>query len=444
MWKQASVVLFVATCWVWFHADLNGSLRDGRSPLSALRGLRAYNGASELLPPFFMHAQRDTLGFANQITIEFDVGEKLVPNLEIVFYHCNRDWAVDDNEFVRNEFHNKSFRLEYTPAPMGVLHYTYRFVNRFPDRDGIVRFPFSGNHIFHVVDREDGKILGTGRFIVVDPVAAVTVQVDNELIPDAVAPMNQTHRVRARVEVPEVEVIDSAIVQQLYDGYVTTVDIYQNQNLSQPYRVTLDDDNVWTIADWTRPYVRIFEHRRIYPGNYYRRLDIQEERLYPRGRVVQLVSGVDLPRYRWQGTADSRGGSTLLPSPEIHSDYLEVQFRLQVEPPPLKDVFVVGSFNNWMPDLEDRLRLDRSNRTYVGYKWLRRGVYDYYYILGLWDPQSQSVIHQDWFALEGNDWRTARDYYVVVYYDDPQYGGIDRIIGIGKGTSPGPTSPPIE
>ncbi|MFQ5797892.1 MAG: hypothetical protein ACE5H0_04260, partial [Bacteroidota bacterium] len=83
-------------------------------------------------------------------------------------------------------------------------------------------------------------------------------------------------------------------------------------------------------------------------------------------------------------------------------------------------------------------------RAYVGYKWLRRGIYDYYYILGWWDPGAKSVIGQDWFTLEGNDWRTVRDYYVLVYYDDPRYGGFDRIIGIGKGTSPGVSSSSIE
>ncbi len=54
------------------------------------------------------------------------------------------------------------------------------------------------------------------------------------------------------------------------------------------------------------------------------------------------------------------------------------------------------------------------------------------------------MVGQDRFALEGNHWQTVRDYYAVVYYDDPRYGGFDRIIGIGKGTSPGGTSATVE
>jgi len=439
------LLLFLAgVSWALFPGDIKGSFPGGTTSLPFLGGLRAYNSASELLPPFLMRTETDTLGFSNQITIEFDVGTQLVPDLEIVFYHCDRDWVVDDNEFLRNEFHNRSFRLDYTRAPLGVSHYTYRFVNRFPDTEGIVQFPFSGNHIFEIVDRETSKTLATARFIVIDPLATVAVKVDKEYIADAVTPMNQAHRVRARVQIPEVELLDTAFVQLLYEGFVTTVDIYQNQNLWQPHRVSFSDDNVWTLADWTRPSERVFEHRRIYPGNYSRRLDISDERLYPRGRLVRLVSGVDLPRYLWQGTPDLRGGSKFLPPSGIYSDYLKVEFRLRVEPAPFKDVFVVGSFNHWAPTSEDQLQLKRNRQAYIGYKWLRRGIYDYYYILGWWDPETKSVIGQDWFTLEGNDWRTVRDYYVVVYYDDPRYGGFDRIIGIGKDTSPGVPSSSIE
>ncbi len=438
------LVSLVLVSWSFSPAEVGGVAPPGSSRLPFIRGLRVYNSASELLPPFLMRSDRDTLGFSNQIAIGFDVGERLVPDLEIVFYHCDRDWVIDDNEFLRNEFRNTSFRLDYTPAPLGVLHYTYRFVNRFPDEEGTVQFPFSGNHIFQIVERETGDTLATGRIIVVDPVVGVEVRVDNEIIADEAAPMNQAHRIRAKVQIPEVELDDMAFAELLHEGFVTTIDIYQDQNLWQPHRVSFSDGNRWTRAEWTRSYERIFEHRRIYPGNHYRRLDFSDVRLYPPRRPVKLVRGVDLPRYLWQGTGDLRGGSKFVPQSGIYSDYLEVEFRLRVEPSPVKDVFVVGSFNQWMPRSEDRLRLDWRQRAYVGHRWLRRGIYDYYYMLGWWDPAADSVTAQDWFTLEGNDWRTVRDYHVLVYYDDPRYGGFDRIIGVGKGTSPGGTSVTIE
>jgi hypothetical protein len=100
-----------------------------------------------------------------------------------------------------------------------------------------------------------------------------------------------------------------------------------------------------------------------------------------------------------------------------------------------KDIFLVGEFNFWNPTEEDKLTRDAAERSYVVKKLLRRGIYDYQYVTGVWDDKNQEVINQDWLAIEGNDWRTTNKYTVLVYYNDPRFGGFDRIVGYGRGNS---------
>ena len=104
------------------------------------------------------------------------------------------------------------------------------------------------------------------------------------------------------------------------------------------------------------------------------------------------------------------------------------------------DPYVVGPFNDWNPDPEDKLKYDETEKCYSVKKLLRRGIYDYQYVTGYWDDVTQKVVRQDWIALEGNDWRTTNTYYAMVYYNDARFGGFDRIVGFATGTSPGTAS----
>ena len=92
------------------------------------------------------------------------------------------------------------------------------------------------------------------------------------------------------------------------------------------------------------------------------------------------------------------------------------------------------------PEADDKLAYNDAERCYVVQKLLRRGIYDYQYVTGAWDPGSNMVVHQDWVTLEGNDWRTTNTYYTMIYYNDARFGGFDRIVGFGVGRSPGTNS----
>jgi hypothetical protein len=77
------------------------------------------------------------------------------------------------------------------------------------------------------------------------------------------------------------------------------------------------------------------------------------------------------------------------------------------------------------------MQYDDAIKHYKLLTWLRRGAYDYQYVLN----------GTDWTTIEGNDWRTMNVFTALVYYHDVRYGGFDRILLAAQKKSPGGTEP---
>ncbi|MBM2839528.1 MAG: hypothetical protein HW412_56 [Bacteroidetes bacterium] len=395
-----------------------------------VRGVRVYGRNDEQNVPVIM---RDSSGRADPgvqyITIQFDVQAKEPPAIKIRFLHCNRDWEPDNNLFVQDETHNTSFILNYRPSPNGVEFYSYRYRNRFPDKNGIVRFNYSGNRIFRLMDKQEKNVYGEGRFFVVDDVSRVGVSVMNDYLTSASPPLNQIHKVKVDVRLPN----------EIDGFFYSTVDIYQNRRFFNPYRVDVNDRDPYTTVEGFNFGYRLFTALNILSGNEYRTLNIGNVTQYPHKSLVHLVEGVDQPRMYWRTGPDRNGTALLRGFSGIASDYLNVLFRLDLSATNIRSagVYVVGPFNQWNPADEDKLVYDDAERCYVVKKLLRRGIYDYQYVTGIQDETAHKIVNQNWVALEGNDWRTTNTYHAIVYYNDPRFGGFDLIAGFGIGNSSG-------
>lgn len=401
-----------------------------------LRGLSVYVEDDETTFPVLVRDTVDENGKPvrayNRLTIQFDVLATEPPPLLIRFYHCNRNWVVDDNLFVNDNLHNTSFRLGYVASPGGVHSYRYRYINKFPDEDDAVRFDYSGNWIFQIWDKEQSTLYAEGRFIVADSLLPTTVLVANDYLTANTSPFNQIHAVSSRVKLPREA-----------DGYFyTTVDVYMNRRIHQPYRIDAWDRDPYTKVEGFGTGERIFTITNILPGNEYRVLDLSNVARYPNNIVVRSVEGADHIRLFWRTGNDRNGIALRNPFTGLYSEYLDVIFRLDLLERDYtaltaggRGIYLVGEFNFWNPSEEDRLAWDEMERSYVVRKLLRRGVYDYQYVTGRFDARTGSVGDQDWTAIEGNDWRTTNVYRTLVYFNDPRFGGFDRIVGIGYGTS---------
>jgi hypothetical protein len=391
-----------------------------------IRGLRVFGGTDERNLPLIVVSKSKTpsahAGDYPFITIRFDVAEPSPPRLKIVFHHCDRDWKIDQDFVVRDDFFGFTRMLFYETSPAGTRHYTYRFTNSFPSKEHpFVRFQYSGNWSFEITEEDDAKtIYATGRFIVVEDLVRGNLQALNNFWTENDPPRDRVHRLELDISVPK----------SLFADYVETVDFYKNQNLFENYRVKSYDFTRNTRVDGIGMREKTFTYMNVLPGNGYRVFDITALTLYPSDEVFGKAEGPDFTRYRF-GTSPMRyfGSSETMPAINADADYSCVRFELATPEFPTADVFVAGIFNNWDPQLEDRMHRDPVSGNYVVEKWLFRGAYDYQYVVGVFDPALGYVTKQDWIALEGNDWDAGNLYWAIVYYSDDQFGGITRAVG---------------
>ncbi len=389
-------------------------------------GLRTYANDDEYRPPIIVTSE--------YITIEFDVTTSLPPNLEIIFKHASKDWKIDANLFVNDPAKVRSMTLNYTVAPNGVYHYSYHYKNSFPNNRNMVEFLYSGNYVYSIVDRDDkDKIHASGKFIVAETIAPTSIVIENKYHPNYNAPLNQMNFISITVSVPQENLGSNTGINH---SDVRTVDIIKNWDFEHANRIEVDANSAETFVENFYKTTKTFWSRDVASGNEYRRLDLSSTSFYPNNKSVILKDNPDVSRFQWQGKPDANGATKLKAFTGANSDYLEVEMRLRLIDQPNKKIFIVGGFSNWSVAPEYEMKRDHVTQLYKILIWLRRGVYDYQYVLGDIDSDG-NVINQDWITLEGNDWQTINRFTALVYYHDRQFGGFDRVIGAVRVKSPG-------
>jgi hypothetical protein len=396
--------------------------------LPFIRGLRVYAGDDETNLPVMIRADTSARSadaiLPSFITIRFDVAEDTPPRLAIRFHHCDKDWNIDTDYFVRDEFFTFTRTLFYEQSSAGIEAYRWRFTNSFPSAEHpFIRFLYSGNWIFDITDENNDQVIyASGRFIVVEPMVRAALEVRNDYWTPWDMPFDQVHRLRLNMRIPS--------PGPLFPDFVRTVDFYKNFNLYENYRVDSYDREVNTFVEGIGMDRKSFTYENVPAGNGYRLLDIRRPAVYPSRTIIRKFEGADFTRFRFSTDNSTYFGSAVTePLRSFDADYLCVQFEL--EHPFIKDgdVFVAGIFNNWDPQPDDRMRYDKEIGHYFLRRWLLRGAYDYQYVVGRYDEDRGYVSDADWIRLEGNGWAANNLYWAVIYYDDDQFGGVTRAVG---------------
>ena len=361
---------------------------------------------------------------SDTVTIEFDVDKSQPEDFRVKFFHCERDWVVTPNQFINDPMRNSTkFPIPFEHAPGGVEHYTYHYTLQVPGFPGVENFPYSGNYVFEIWDKEQTTLLAKGKFFVAEHIVPLSMIIGNRYLPSTGIPYNQVNKIESEVLIPEgIANGPDGIVVNL----VRTVDIYKNRELINPIRVDVDDDNPNTFVDGFGTSDLKFIVDNVQPGNEYRRLDLTNVDFYPPNTLSRNRDGADVSRVFHQGPPDNDGRSTLV-NGSRYADFVRYQFELDRESDDLSPLYVVGDFNGWIPSDAWQLKYDQTTQRYVLQTELRRGIYDYQYVCR----------GNDWRGVEGNDWRTINEFTALLYYHDMRFGGFDRIIGVAQRLSPG-------
>lgn len=382
----------------------------------SIKSLRTYSSDYEDAFPIVMYSEE---GNKNNLVIEFDIEAEYQPNLIIQFKFCDRNWTPYESAFFANEGYNTAYSLWFETLPASIEGADYHYSDSFPNYD--VTFPFSGKWIYNITETGNGNVYATGKFYVVKPELSMIGQITKDQLENTSSDFgiySRTNRVSAEFILPD----------ELYPGEVQFVEIVKNQVIEYPYIVGKNeyDDNRYYEWDGSRRFK--FAARDILPGNEYRSTDFRDTRRFFSAMFDAQIDGTEISRIYTYGGRDLNGRSQLTNFKDYESDYFFVKFSIRPPEKIYNNIYLTGSFNNWQ--VLPQYRLEEYSGLYEIDVELKRGRYDYLYVTG--DEQGGTVTNINWNSLEGNFWETNNDYYIFLFYNPPEYGGYDKIIGFIK------------
>ena len=359
---------------------------------------------------------------SQKLTIEFDVNSQSNPNLSIVFRFCDKNWNPYQNIFLANQNKNILPNLYFYRLPFTVKDAQYHFIESFPDSKGYIDFPFSGKWQFYITDAFDTSIVyAHGKFFVVYPKVALSDSLKNEQLENKIyfpADLAKVFNITTNFN----------LTNEFYPQNVEDVEIIENRKIDYPDIISRTDNTNSRQFYWDGNRKFSFVVRDILPVNEYREVDLRNTNKYISQNVPAHLDGMDYSRFFQHGQEDLDGSSILTNFADNYANYLNVTFTIRSPNDISKDIFLTGAFNSWKVSPE--FKMQNNSGLYSITIPLKRGVYDYQYVVG--DSYNGSVENLDWTYLEGNSWETTNQYFVFLYYNDPNYGGYDRIIGFNQ------------
>ena len=356
------------------------------------------------------------------LQIEFDLQADIKPELSAVFKFCGKDWTPTGNIFLSNFGKNIARNLNLEILPNSVSNARYHFKGSFPGGRSDLEFPYSGKWMFFITDQYDtSKIYASGKFYVVFPAVILSATKKNEQLEDKnyfPKDLMNIFNITASFNLPG----------ELYPGYVDHVEIVENHKIDYPVIVDRKFNTMKRQFYWDGARKFSFTARDIQPGNEYRQADLTDINRFNSPNVRAQFDGMEYSRFFKEGPRDHNGGSILTDYKNPNAAYMNVKFSIHPPDEIAGDIFLVGAFNNW--DLSAKYRMNNLAGVYEITIPLKRGVYDYQYVLA--DYINGEIKNADWLTLEGNSWETSNQYSIFLYYKDPNYGGYYRIIGYTK------------
>jgi len=358
----------------------------------------------------------------NKLVIEFDVESELEPPLNIVFRFCDKGWTPTQNIFLLNQNRNSFFLFNFDRLPVTVEEADYHFKGSFPDKDGFIELPFSGKWKFYITDSQDTSLVyAEGRFFVVD---------NNVSLHPALKRDQLEGKTFWPVELAKVFNIktDFLLPEDFIPSYVDRLEIIQNRNIYYPFVIERYANTLVRQFKWDADRKFTYIARDIQAGKEYRKVDIRNFNFFADKNVKAQRDGLEFSRFFLNAGNDLNGNKIYMDFKDPYATYLDVTFSIRPPEEIKSDIFLVGAFNSFQ--LLPEYKLNNNNGIFSITIPLKRGIYDYQYVVA--DESNSEIINADWLILEGNTWNNKKVYDIFLYYDEPNFGGYERIIGYAK------------
>jgi len=371
----------------------------------SIRTVIIHTTASELEPPVI------NLRGTEKIILRFDDLSDDVRDLYYTYEHCTYDWKSSDllemdyiEGYTSDLIANYDFSFN-TVKPY--IHYELTFPN---SRVNLTR---SGNYIIKIIEDDDPeKVILTARFMVVEPIADIELDVMPTRV---VSERNYRQDVDLTVNLKSLETLNP----------YSEIELVVRQNFRW-------DNAIWNLKpSFVNDNVLIYDYqgKLTFDGtNEFRMFDAKSAR-YRSDKVSDVELQADgyhvylspdpLKAFMNYSFDQDINGRYLIKNddmsdPHLESDYFQIHFTVPVDAPLGNgDLYVFGQLSNWRMKKEFRLNYDPENLNYELSVPLKQGLYNYQY---LWRPKNKATGSTN--RTEGNHSEAENEYMVLVYFKD--------------------------
>lgn len=361
-------------------------------------------------------SQIKTVQLFPDLSIEFDDLQDDRNNYYAKLIHCNYDWtksSLQDLDFMQeyNEFTLNEYAISSNIYP-AYVHYRFQLPK--------VKIP--GNYLLIVYrDGDKSDLILSRRFFVADN--QITLKKDTSFSgAGTLRTSNQQLNFilnYGNIEIPNpLESVHVVIRQnQRWDNARMDVkpSFVRDDRSELEYRF-FDQDRHFTAGNE----FRFVDFRSLnFPGQNTGKLDRSI-------KPFQLSVQVDKARTNqaYAQYVDQNGGYRIENldngEPALSGNYIETTFSLNSSKSIAGEVYIIGAFNNWIRDEENKMTYNPGKGAYESTLFLKQGLYNYLYSV------ENSQLPPDYF--EGSHFETENVYEVFVY-NRPFRPNADLLIG---------------
>ena len=343
--------------------------------------------------------------------------------MNIVFRFCDKGWTPTKNVFLLNNLYSTAYFLDFEYLPSTVEDAEYHFKGEYPNNKDDVQLPFSGKWRFYLTDTQDSSIVyATGKFLYVKQEVPLNAKVKRDELENKTywpVELGKVFNVTTNFNLPS----------EFHPSFVSKIEIIENRRIYNPVVVDRLSNTLFRKFEWDANRKFTFIARDIQAGNEFRQVDIRNHNIFIAKDVKARLDGLEFSRFFIPPREkDLNGGMLFADFKDTYSTYLNVTFSIRPPDDVYGELFLVGAFNNWKlsPDYKMESEAGISSITIP----LKRGIYDYQYVVA--DLINGKIVNDNWLVLEGNTWVNKKEYDVFLYYNDPDLGGYERIIGYSR------------
>ena len=286
------------------------------------------------------------------------------------------------------------------------------------------RILLSGNYILQVLD-EDENVVFSKAFILYKKEINVGVQIK---WPTDV-------QLKDRMQFVDFSLYLSGYTI-LNESENLLVKVFQNNDIN--YSINFRRPTFYKGAEWTYHY----PNEALFEGlNEFRRFESKDVRGYNYGIAYKELTDKLYDYYTYAAVPvthyiyyKDNDGCYILNSVQAYedvnseADYVKVHFTYKGDLDEGESIYVIGRFNDFVPDEAAQLTYNDETGVYENVQLLKQGYYDYKFVT------KNAQGEPDWTTIDGSFAQTENLYTVLVYYKSPG-ARYTKVIGYGTANS---------